>query len=32
MFEAKLITGNEAYRKAINKTEFERFCEQDEVA
>jgi twitching motility protein PilT len=32
MFEAKLITGNEAYRKAIHKTEFEQFCEQDEVA
>ena len=24
--------GNEAYRKALHKTEFEQFCEQDEVA
>jgi twitching motility protein PilT len=29
MLEAKLITGNEAYRKAVNKSEFEPFREQE---
>ena len=32
MVEAKLITGLEAYRKAVNKTEFERFCTEEELA
>jgi twitching motility protein PilT len=32
MLDAKLISGLEAYRKAIYKTEFEQFCEQEEVA
>jgi twitching motility protein PilT len=31
MVEAKLITGLEAYRKAVNKTEFERFCTEEEL-
>jgi HEAT repeat protein len=29
MLEAKLITGNEAYRKAVNKSEFEPFRKQE---
>jgi twitching motility protein PilT len=32
MLDAKLISGLEAYRKAIHKTEFEQFCAQEEVA
>ncbi|HEY7496479.1 MAG TPA: type IV pilus twitching motility protein PilT [Candidatus Tectomicrobia bacterium] len=29
MLDAKLITGSEAYRKAVNKSEFEQFWEQE---